>query len=1100
MNAEIVGWIFTGVIGLILLSSVLWGLKRGLKKSLFRFGWLLATAILLFFITPLVSGAVNQIDISGMNLDVFGPVKTVGDVGVNIFKNIAEHMQVESNAELLNFARNVSTVVLNVILFVVLFWLLRFLLWIVWAPIAHKIFDKQAMERKKFEQEQAKKKKNNKGIDTPKEEMPLVLSVKENKHRWWGALVGLAIGLVIASCTFVPIIGVNNIYQNVYANVLYEEDGETKPYLDEVLNEQMRGYINSYENSVGSKILKYSGAGAISNFVFKNMATVKVGNETLYVESLISKGVKIYNKALVVMKFDQDNITKESLSEVFDAIKSVFTEIKDVKAIYVLADSIAPDFIKDYVNSDKFNVENEDIEKIIKNVVNDDNTDLTVSNLQNQAEYMINIAQELNNKNLIVPIMDAEEVDFDFVANLINNNVLNIDSFTNTIFENFDKITLLQQEYPRLLDTCFEMVFDNLEIDYTKQTTDGDVFSADQIQNIKNGFKTLFGRILKFLPLYINSVDFDFDAQTGSGGVMVANPERIVNYPNTINAFNYLGDILNVLRIKPSVDHPENLNLLSETNYANLLDFAKTKLTELTEDGIDVSNIINCLDEVDNWKEELNNFPLLYKAVINVVNSEAGIEVLQQEDNYLLNDIGAGLSAAVNESVLINNKNLRTIIETLLEDDEYVANIRTILDTVIEGEGITVKAKILNNIYSETLGVGTSNVGNNWENEVNCVKKVLNNFEDIEIETIGPVLDEVAVSKIFTKVIINTIIVDKIDTVINPAFGYDDEHPMPDGELKDAVNALKNNIKTKTFSYATEFGYIIGLTDTVNGTYEPDTTDPDNIIPADEVKIVAIGAKLDEICGTSVLMEKAILNSMLKQFFDEYIDSITGLDADVVTIVKHMKQNLDYVESYSTEFGYIISLTKTINATYEDDTTDPDNIIPADKVRLLTIGSKFDELRANSKLMVSEDVDVVAELVNYFFEKETESYSTGEYSDIIDAIAAKVAESSDYETLFEEITELTDAFSTFTAIDENNMEDAGATLDELANMTEACDADIAKDIADVFIQKVKESYSDPIVTAEINEILAENNYSGYDDTYSDTYFADLFTTIYNTLQ
>ena len=365
MSAEIVSWIFTGIVGLILLSSVLWGIKRGLKKSMFRFVWLLVTVVILFFVTPLVSNLVNGIDLSSFNLNVFGRVNTFGDIGVNIFSKILGSERLESNPELLEFARNISTVVLNIILFVLLFWILRFLLWIIWAPIAHKQFDKHEIEKKKFKKAQAKKAKANKGIETPQEEIPVILSVKENKHRGWGALVGFAIGLVIIACTFMPIVGVNSIYQNVYANVLYEEGEESEPYLNRILNEEMRGYANSYENSIANKILTYTGVSGISNIIFKDMASVKVGNEKLYCESLINKGVKIYNKASVIMNFDPDNITKKSLTNVLEAVRSIFKEVKEVKAIYVLADSIAPDLIREYVGDDRINFGNEEIMDIV---------------------------------------------------------------------------------------------------------------------------------------------------------------------------------------------------------------------------------------------------------------------------------------------------------------------------------------------------------------------------------------------------------------------------------------------------------------------------------------------------------------------------------------------------------------------------------------------------------------------------------------------------------------------------------------------------------------------------------------------------------------
>lgn len=1074
MDANTVSLIIAGVVGFMLLLGVLWGIKRGLKKSLFRLIWLLVTAVILFFVTPLISEPINEIDLSSLNLNIFGNVTKLSDVGVNIFTNLIGSEQLESNPELLNFVQSLSTVILNIVLFVLLFWVLKVLLWFVWAPIAHKCFDKKLIEKKKFKKEQKKKLKKSKGIDTPQDDIPLLLSVKENKHRGWGALVGLLIGLVVVACTFMPIIGVNNIYQNVYANVLYEEDGEEKPYLNQVLNEEIRGYVNSYENSIANKILTYSGVSLVSNYVFNNMAAVKVGNEKIYFESLVDKGVKIYNKVLVINKFDIDNITKENLSDVIDAVKYVISEVKDLKGVYVLADSVAPNIIKDFVNEADFNFDNEQLEQIIKNVVNNPNTNLTLTNLQTQVELVLNIIKELNNKDLIAPIINTQDLTVDFIGNLVSSNIINLDVFVDNIFENFNNIDLLENEYPRLMDTGFEMLFETLDVEYIKQTSESDEFSKAKIDNIKLGFKTIFKNALKFLKLYVNSVDLDFDATTSTENVNTSNDS--LDSFNTREAINCVGEVLNVVRVKPESPEEEKLNFLSETNYENLIEYLQLKLTDLTEGTIDVSSLINSLALVDNWKNELNNFPVLYRAIIQIINSGEDFETLKSEENLLLNKVGLGLKTAVDTSVIVNNQNLRSVMENILNNEEYISSIKDVLDVVVEN-GLTVKDFILNNIYNtSSSAMIKSNVGSNWDQEIYLIKKILNaNFNNFELADMGSVLDDISSSKIFTKEVISSIVVDAINNITNDVF----ENPMPTN-LNSAIVELKNNIKdnssSASFSYDREFEFLQGLFDVLEASYENDS---EKNLTAEEVMLLSIGHQFDEISGSSLVLTSNVLNNLLAYYYDDYISDLTGIDSNVLTTINKVKNNFSLIESYEVEFENILNLAKVIDsstATLED------------------VGEQLDIIKENSKIITSE---IITELINYYVDDKTNAYLTN-YSVVINKIKTKIGGAYSYKTMFRELLTITNNLSSYDAISTSNIEDAGAFLDSMANMTTVSDKQIAKDVANIFINRVKNDNAG--LESAIDQILSDNDFNNYvENTNTSNYFANLFAEIKNAL-
>ena len=157
MNSVVVSLILTGVVALLLLSSVLWGIKRGMKKTLFRLGWLVVTAIILFLVVPPLSNWLNSFDLTSLNLDICGKVTKLSDIGINLVNSFEEGKEaLQNSASLTTFVENLPTMLLNILLFVVLFWVLKAVLWLVWAPISSRLFDKQKRELKKFKKQQKK--------------------------------------------------------------------------------------------------------------------------------------------------------------------------------------------------------------------------------------------------------------------------------------------------------------------------------------------------------------------------------------------------------------------------------------------------------------------------------------------------------------------------------------------------------------------------------------------------------------------------------------------------------------------------------------------------------------------------------------------------------------------------------------------------------------------------------------------------------------------------------------------------------------------------------------------------------------------------------
>ena len=131
------------VVGVILGYSLILGFIRGFKKALVRLVWLGVTAVAVFLATPPLAGFLNTFDLSNFNINIYGPVNRLSDVGVNIIKALNLQDALNSSPALRSFAENLPTMILNVILFVVLFWLLKILLYPLFLLIYSRVFNKQ---------------------------------------------------------------------------------------------------------------------------------------------------------------------------------------------------------------------------------------------------------------------------------------------------------------------------------------------------------------------------------------------------------------------------------------------------------------------------------------------------------------------------------------------------------------------------------------------------------------------------------------------------------------------------------------------------------------------------------------------------------------------------------------------------------------------------------------------------------------------------------------------------------------------------------------------------------------------------------------------
>lgn len=1175
ISASTIGYIILGFVLFFLVVSALVGYKRGFKKSIFRFVWVAVTVALLIFVTPLVSNWLNKFDLSGYGLNIFGEVNNLSDIGVNLFMEMGLQEYMNNSPALLEFAGNMSVAILNVLLFIVLFWLTKWILGIPYAIIASKIFDKDVKQMKKYKQKVKSLKRKGSDINETSDGTPSILTAT-NKYRGVGMIFGLFLGLLICAVTLFPLVGLNSIYQEVYASVTTTNSEEEEvPYLSTVLDEEASSYINCYEDSVASKIMTYSGMSFLSNFIFNSMAKVEVSGQSVSIANEVKVGVRVFKKVMEVESFveDFDNATEDSIDNALTQIKEIFLIIEDSNALYVFGDDLLPYLIETkFIEDDEITIDfgGENYAQMLKEAYqNYESTNIVnVANIKDQVEAFLDIAILINKNGLVEPLLNDEISDVTDVVSLLSTNIVNATTFTESLVNYFYDVTMFTYKYPELADSLLSSAFEEIGIEGFESNLD-----AISQATLKQSLIKLIENSINLVKSYNDSEDYDF-------GTLA----------KTTSTFGYLGELFDTCKN----------NLLSSASYSSLVDYLQNIITEETTEFADLSSVTDELDNVTSWKTEFRSLAPLYTTIIKIMNKNENVEGVEYSntfdiDNILneefdqLYDMGASLQTVIysGSSKLITNKNIRNVLSVLIGTIDETDSLNDYLDIMVEGKSfkdlildniwnttnnsssiedwanemrytlnvvrklnstfmeldsarisaedntelkdlgqaldeaiantdlvisnkilralvdhflteklseesfpaqleelltmnydngittITVKTAILNNIYNTTLN--TSSISS-WEDEFEIFKNLFaTDFEggtDLEkYENIGGALDTLAYSNLFERGIVRQIILHYIDTQTTSL--DDDLEAGPVTAIKNTIRADETyltgeNAGEYKIKYADELTFLLNLVDTVIAEYSASGTET-----AEEVKFYAIGTELNSLITVeggvvteykSKLLTETVINEFLAYYIKSFsvasgVDDYVSLNAIIQDIPGENNVNLLGITDYRLEFELLLSTV---------------DIMKNSSATLTEIGSTLNDVRNRNSHFITDSV--IDELVVLFIDSKVDVEWAVEDETIANAVIAKIKTNitekeldassieGDYNTMFAELLSLKDFFDSLQSVSgKAGLTDIGVNLDNIRNMTIAGDKYIARDLAELIINKAKDYIGDEAV-------------------------------------
>ena len=648
----------------------------------------------------------------------------------------------------------------------------------------------------------------------------------------------------------------------------------------------------------------------------------------------------------------------------------------------------------------------------------------------------------------------------DYVTEKLNpTDDVDLITIVNKIKANISQIVSFELEFSNL-DLLFDAVNNN-NLNSVGAIFDQIIASNSRLIRKNPNIKDI---ISYFLDDYIQTNISS--SQQGLVGIISGIKANILNVENFETEFGYLEELLNVVKTSNKTQIGAYLDDLIENdskliNRSTIDSLVRYYFETYVSDELDPTNdavLIRIVNEIkdqnissiESFEKEFTNLELLFT---NVNGAD-------------LNSIGSVLDQIIanNSKLIKRDPNINKLVSYFF--DQYVL---TNFDQTEDSNLILAVNGMKNNISSVE----------SFATEINYISTLLDKVKTSTKKQIGAYLDSLVAnnSKLIKKDpnmfdLVSCLFDDYVSESLNAS---------TDAKIIEIINGIKNNISSIN-SFELEFENLDLLLVNVNSSSKQ-----------------YVGEVFDTIVvSNSNLIQSKNLNDLVKLFFDEYVeDSLDETeDAELITIVNNIKNNVNLIESYKQEFVNLDSLFTTLS-----------NLNPS------TIGEELDELKINSKLISLQNIQ---QITLYFFDNNTEEYKT-DYNSTILLMRAKVAEATEFKNTFAELSAITTNLTALTNL--NSMEsfiyssDVGLKLDEMAAMTYVCDKQIAYTIANTVITKflnyVNDGYSqvakDQMVVIMNNEVFSFNTYNPADSidyvgSHADeNYYTDLINAMIDSL-
>ena len=308
-----IGMIILGAI--CVLSGFLYGLKRGLSKSIARLVIIIICVVLAFYFRTDITDLILSIEV---------------DNGKTLIETIRESIASGENAEamkgLADVVENIVKMLVQILVFIITFEVLRIVsmipYWIVGGII-------NSSQKRKATAKIDNEPTEENHYDSYKDKKRLIKrKVKKNRKKWFGSLVGVVQAVIIITCVLGPLNGLIKNSSSIVKSLSEIEMDGTK-IIDDELNEILDGIgLFDYNDSTACEVYSITG-----DMVYNNVSKVigpdgNVVNVASQIEA-ISGGLKMVGSVLDITNVDLSNgLTSESKDQLVD----IFNDLESIKS------------------------------------------------------------------------------------------------------------------------------------------------------------------------------------------------------------------------------------------------------------------------------------------------------------------------------------------------------------------------------------------------------------------------------------------------------------------------------------------------------------------------------------------------------------------------------------------------------------------------------------------------------------------------------------------------------------------------------------------------------------------------------------------------
>lgn len=642
-------------ISILLLVSILIGAGigalRGWSKSLIRLCVVLFASVLTVLLTPIISKAMLNINLSGLNIVINGTqITTLASFIAAMLGNYGvDSATLEAMPAFSSLINNLPLLILNVIVYIIFF-----LLALIFTLIIYGILVAIFMPKRK------------------RAVMP--------KRRWLGAILGAVQGLIVFVVLFMPTVGListcedclnvissetsvqtdiesANNYGEENNNIKYVADTNTGENSDgEVVEEkglsELNAIIEQYNNSVGLKVLNVFGYKNISNWTYDNLTTIKIDGESTKLRT------EIIGVAKIAKTLDEvGDITKKDLSdEEIEKLKNAVNQIYDSKLLGKVVCEVIPVATKKWSNNEKFlidkpTVDDADLQPVVDSMILSFSK-ATANTLRNDTLNLVdmlavcgkyNVMSGLQNGNDILKIINKSGFITDFVSTSLSSSVLK-ESFPELLNYGMKQVykTINLENYTQYEITKKSSDLTSAEWEQEKQTI-GELlesiisFTVDlsgldkvEISNINiSVLGKVFDNIRKSIFLGSHSKDIvvgilNSDFVNKDGAIPQAFIDKVKSDWDTINFIVTFNIVQASLDINTKIQEGKNLSS----------DDMKNFLENIGEEGI--GEVINSLASKENLEkmgmsgETANAVNETINNVINTIKDQESVDYAKE--------------------------------------------------------------------------------------------------------------------------------------------------------------------------------------------------------------------------------------------------------------------------------------------------------------------------------------------------------------------------------------------------------------------------------------------------------------------------------------